>query len=68
MRIELNGTQTEVAEGVTVAELVAEAGVDGEARGVAVAVDGAVVPRSAWGTTAVHSGQTVEVLEARQGG
>jgi sulfur carrier protein len=68
MNIELNGTRTDVREGTTVAELVVEAGVDGEPRGVAVALDGEVVPRSAWATTTVRAGQTVEVLEARQGG
>jgi sulfur carrier protein len=39
-----------------------------EGRGVAVALDGEVVPRSAWGTTALRSGAVVEVLTAVQGG
>jgi len=35
---------------------------------VAVAVDGEVVPRGEWATTAVRDGQQVEVLRAVQGG
>lgn len=42
--------------------------VDGAPRGVAVAVDDAVVPRSAWGTTNVRPGDRVEVVTAVQGG
>ena len=42
--------------------------VDGAPRGVAVALDDAVVPRSAWGTTNVRPGDRVEVVTAVQGG
>ncbi|MDO5493962.1 MAG: sulfur carrier protein ThiS [Nesterenkonia sp.] len=41
---------------------------DGRRLGVAVALDGAVVPRSTWATTAVEDGQTLEVVTAVQGG
>jgi sulfur carrier protein len=37
-------------------------------RGVAVAVDGEVVPRGQWTSTELHDGQRVEVLQAVQGG
>lgn len=37
-------------------------------RGVAVALDGEVVPRSEWESTPVASGQSIEVLAAIQGG
>ena len=37
-------------------------------RGVAVALDGEVVPRSAWATTRLRDGHHVEVLRAVQGG
>jgi sulfur carrier protein len=37
-------------------------------RGVAVAVNGEVVPKSAWSETTVGAGDTVEVLTAAQGG
>ena len=42
--------------------------VDGAPRGVAIAVDDAVVPRGAWSTTTVRPGDRVEVVTAVQGG
>jgi sulfur carrier protein len=39
-----------------------------DARGVAVAVDGEVVPRAGWETFAIADGSRVEVLTAMQGG
>ncbi len=37
-------------------------------RGVAVAVNGTVVPRSQWTATTLADGDSVEVLSAAQGG
>jgi sulfur carrier protein len=54
--------------GATVAELLADLGIDPAARGVAVAVDGEVVPRAEWGELRVNEGQRVEALSAMQGG
>jgi sulfur carrier protein len=45
-----------------------ELGVPDDARGVAVAVDGEVVPRGEWGARQLHDGARVEVLTAMQGG
>jgi thiazole synthase len=68
MRIELNGEALELDDGATLDLAVRESGVEGETRGVAVAVDGEVVPRAEWGSTALVEGQRVEVLAAIQGG
>jgi glycine oxidase len=69
MRIVLNGENRELPGGATVAELVEQSGLARERRrGVAVAVEGEVVPRSAWGTTELSEGQAVELLTAIQGG
>jgi sulfur carrier protein len=68
VRVELNGAEREVRDGASVAELVRATGAPAAARGVAVALDGEVVPRSAWDDTTVAEGQRVEVLEAMQGG
>jgi len=65
--IRVNGTEREVG-GATVAELVAELGVPAAGRGVAVALDGEVVPRGAWESTAVPDGAAVEIVTAVQGG
>ncbi|MBO0608299.1 sulfur carrier protein ThiS [Myceligenerans salitolerans] len=51
-----------------VARLVPEVVVDGVPRGVAVAVDDAVVPRGAWDRTEIRPGMRVEVVTAVQGG
>ena len=67
MTIVLNGERRDLREGATVADAVAAAGARTE-RGIAVALDGEVVPRSEWETTRVREGQTVEVLQAVQGG
>ncbi|HEV7563272.1 MAG TPA: sulfur carrier protein ThiS, partial [Solirubrobacterales bacterium] len=64
MKIELNGRPTEFSGGVSLAEAAREAGVDEGARGVAVALDGEVVPRGEWAATELHEGQVVEVLAA----
>jgi sulfur carrier protein len=69
MKVELNGNPIELASGATVATAVLEAGADaGNGRGVAVAVDGEVVPRASWSQTRLQSGQSVEVVRAVQGG
>jgi thiazole synthase len=68
VRIELNGEPREVAEAATVADAARAAGAADDGRGVAVALDGEVVPRGEWGTTVLREGQKVEVLAAIQGG
>jgi len=37
-------------------------------RGIAVALNGAVVPRGAWTETLLRPGDRVEIVRARQGG
>lgn len=66
--IVLNGEQREDGGGVAVAELLRELGLPAQARGVAVAIDGEVVPRAAWRTHSIPDGARVEVLTAMQGG
>ncbi|MEZ5076588.1 MAG: sulfur carrier protein ThiS [Solirubrobacterales bacterium] len=68
MRIELNGAPHELGAGATVADAARLAGASRDGRGVAVAIDGEVVPRGKWGTTPLRDGQKVEVLAAIQGG
>jgi len=66
MRITVNGTATDVEPDLTVAGLV-ETLTPQRAR-VAVALGGEVVPRSAWASTRLAPGDTVEVLAAVAGG
>lgn len=66
MRIEVNDEPRELADGTTVGELLDTLVED--RRGVAVAVDGEVLPRSEWDETDLHDGARVEVVGAVQGG
>jgi sulfur carrier protein len=66
MRIQLNGSPHELAEGTTVADLIAT--VAGSGRGSAAVVDGEVVPRSTWSASPLRDGQVVELITAVQGG
>ena len=68
MRILLNGSERDLPGGATVDEAVEAAGASGARTGLAVAVDGEVVPRRRWAHTALTEGQRVEVLQAVQGG
>lgn len=66
MRIVVNGEPRDVTDGVSVSAVVASVVV--ETRGVAVALDGEVVPKSAWDSTVVAPAQSLEILKAVQGG
>lgn len=66
--IVLNGQRADVHAGETVVVVLARLGLDADARGVAVAVDGDVVPRAAWQSFALAENARVEVLTAMQGG
>jgi sulfur carrier protein len=64
----VNGELRELPPGVTVSDLVVELGLPAGGRGVAVAVEGEVVPRAEWGTRELSDDERVEVLTAMQGG
>lgn len=66
--IVLNGQHSDLRPGETVAAVLGRLGLELGARGVAVAVDGEVVPRAAWETFVVGDDARVEVLTAMQGG
>lgn len=68
MTVELNGAAIELPEGASVADAVEHLGSEPGRRGIAVAVDGEVVPRSAWSHTGLSDGQMVEIVGAVQGG
>jgi sulfur carrier protein len=68
MKVRLNGEPRELAEDASVLDAVAASGAEPGGRGVAVAVDGEVVPRGRWDAFELRDGQRVEVLQAVQGG
>jgi sulfur carrier protein len=66
MNLTVNGAEMEVSPDTTVDALVVTLG--RSPRGIAVARNGEVVPRSTWADEALRAGDEVEVLEAAQGG
>jgi sulfur carrier protein len=66
MRVSVNGSSRAIPGDTTVADLVTE--LAPYRRGVAVAVNGEVVPRTSWADAALRDGDRVEVLTAAQGG
>lgn len=66
--IYLNGDIHDEGAGKTVADALELLHLAPDARGVAVAVNGEVVPRAGWATFAIPPGARVEVLTAMQGG
>ena len=63
MRVNVNGAVRDVTDATTVGDLIGEG-----ARGVAVALNAEVVPRSRWSDTVLREGDRVEILEPQQGG
>ena len=68
MRVLLNGSEAELADGATVLTAVEALDLLAAGRGVAVAVDAEVVPRTQWERHELNEGARVEVLRAIQGG
>jgi sulfur carrier protein len=66
--VEVNGEPTELAEGATVSAVLERLDLERPGRGLAVAVDAEVVPRSEWDARPLAEGAHIEVLTAIQGG
>ena len=65
--IRLNGEDHPLAV-TTVSDLLREQEIDPAARGVAVALNGTVVPRRDWGATPLAQGDVVEIVKPFAGG
>ncbi|UPW08855.1 sulfur carrier protein ThiS [Gordonia terrae] len=66
MSITVNGETVDVDADASVRDVVAGLGLPD--RGIAVAVDGAVVPRGRWHRHTMTDGAVVEIVTAVQGG
>jgi sulfur carrier protein len=66
MSIRVNGRAYEIDGRTTVEDLLRV--LDQPRDDIAIAVDGAVVPRSTWANAPVADGADVEIVTARQGG
>ena len=67
MVVFVNNTQHEFPPAATVAETLASLHIEA-ARGVAVAVNNTVVPRTEWNATALRDNDRLTVIRATQGG
>jgi sulfur carrier protein len=68
MELTINGEKTTIEKAVTLEDVMTSLGFTPETKGVAAALNGAVVPRSQWRLTRVEEGDAVEVIHAVQGG
>ncbi len=68
MKVLLNGETAELVDGATVKTALESLDLERAGRGVAVAVDAEVVPRTQWGAHELQEGARVEILRAIQGG
>jgi sulfur carrier protein len=66
--ITVNGNPTKVSSGANINDVVLTALDGASTAGVAVAVDGTVVPKSLWLSTNVTPDAVVELVTATQGG
>jgi sulfur carrier protein len=66
MIVTVNGEERSLPRDATIASLVDD--LSAPSRGVAVAIDGEVVPRAEWRATALREGSRIEVVVAIQGG
>jgi sulfur carrier protein len=66
--ITVNGQPRDLPDGTVVADVVTQLLPSDALRGVAVAVNGEVVPRASWHTARLAGGDRIEVLTATQGG
>lgn len=64
----VNGVERFIRPGITLQELAVVLGIADEPRGIAIALDGVVVPRTDWAGTAIATGARVEVVRAGAGG
>ncbi len=68
MKLMVNGNELEAEAGSTVEALLAQSLNTDERDGIAVAVNGEVVPKGVWGDRGLQEGDRVEIIRAVQGG
>jgi sulfur carrier protein len=68
MKVIVNGTATDMSDDATVVNVLEHLGRGPEPKGVAVAINGEVVPKTAWTDTLLQAEDRVEVLTAVGGG
>jgi sulfur carrier protein len=67
LKLWINGEEAELTNGKGMSEILARLQIP-DPRGVAIALDGEVIPRGEWDDVHLKEGQRVEVVRAVQGG
>ncbi len=67
MNVQINGVGRTI-RATTIAEILREEGVDENARFLAVALNGSVVPRREWAAAGIAAGDDVEIVKPVSGG
>jgi sulfur carrier protein len=68
IQIKINGEVQSQPAGVTLAAVLASLGIDSSRRGLAVALEGEVVPRQTWVETVLKDGSRLDIVIAAPGG
>ena len=68
MNVIINGTASDVERATTVAALLVRLGHEASGKGVAVALNGRVVPRAEWADRRLEENDHIEILSAIGGG
>lgn len=66
LKIKLNGSETDVIDGLTIGQLIAD--LELNPKGVAVERNLEIVPKSLHASTALEDGDTIEIVEFVGGG
>jgi sulfur carrier protein len=68
MKLQIGGETMEIKPVASIQELLLSIGVDVEKKGIAIAKNGAVVPKKLWENEQVNDGDAFEIVRASQGG
>lgn len=68
MELTVNGVKQEIPDVETLDMLMKRLKVSPEARGVAAAINGTVIPRDDWTAVRLTEGDEIEIIHAVQGG
>ena len=68
MNIKINGKITEIAESLNVTDFIALHLNGKEPRGIAIAVNDIIIPKSKWSETVIAENDNIEIVHAVQGG
>jgi len=66
--VQINGAATSIAEAATITDILRAHGLDPKARGIAVALNEAILPSARWEGTRLATGDRIEIVKAFAGG